>query len=48
MSERKEMADRIIVIMRDHVSKECSSPTSPKYNQYGKEADKALDMINKK
>jgi hypothetical protein len=34
--------------MRDHVSKECSSATSPKYQQYSGEAKKALDLINKK
>ncbi|MDR1403488.1 MAG: tubulin-like doman-containing protein [Tannerellaceae bacterium] len=48
MSERTAMMDRVKLIMRDYVSKECSSATSPKYQQYSGEAKKALDLITKK
>ena len=48
MSERTAMVDNVKVVMRDYVSKECSSPTSPKYRQYSEAAEKALDLINKK
>lgn len=48
MSERTAMMDKVKVVMRDYVSKECSSTTSPKYQQYSGEAKKALDLINKK
>ena len=48
MSERAAMIDKVKVIMRDHVSKECSSASSPKYLQYSGEAKKALDLISKK
>lgn len=48
MSERAAMVDGVKVVMRDYVSKECSGPTSPKYQQYSTEAKKALEMINKK
>jgi len=48
MSERTAMNDNVKVIMRDYVSKECSSATSPKYKQYSEEAKKAMDLINKK
>jgi len=48
MSERTAMTENVKVIMRDYVSKECSSATSPKYKQYGEEAKKALELISKK
>ena len=48
MSERTAMMDNVKAVMRDYVSKECSSATSPKYRQYSEEAKKALDLINKK
>lgn len=48
MSDRAAMAEGVKVVMRDYVSKECSGPTSPKYQQYSAEAKKALEMINKK
>jgi len=48
MSERTAMMDKVKTVMRDYVSKECSSATSPKYQQYSGEAKKAIDLINKK
>lgn len=48
MSERNIMVEKVKTVMRDYVSKECSSPTSPKYQQYSAEAKKALEIINKK
>jgi hypothetical protein len=48
VSERTAMMDKVKAVMRDYVSKECSSATSPKYQQYGGEAQKALDLITKK
>ena len=48
MSDRAAMVEGVKVVMRDYVSKECSSPTSPKYQQYSAEAKKALEIINKK
>jgi hypothetical protein len=48
MSERTAMTDKIKEVMREYVSKECSSSTSPKYQLYSAEAKKALDLINKK
>ena len=48
MSDRAAMVEGVKVVMRDYVSKECSSPTSPKYQQYSAEAKKALELINKK
>ncbi len=46
MSDRAAMVEGVKVVMRDYVSKECSSPTSPKYQQYSAEAKKALELIN--
>ena len=48
MAKRNEYIENVKILMRDVVSKECSSPTSPKYQQFGNEAKKALEMINKK
>jgi len=48
MSERTAMMDNVKAVMRDYVSKECSSATSPKYKQFSEEAKKAIDLINKK
>lgn len=48
MAKRNEYIENVKMLMRDVVSKECSSPTSPKYQQFGNEAKKALEMINKK
>jgi len=42
------MVEKVKVLMRDFVSKECSSPTSPKYTQFGADARKAIEMINTK
>jgi hypothetical protein len=47
VSERTAMMDKVKAVMRDYVSKECSSATSPKYQQYSGEAKKALDLISK-
>ena len=48
IAKRNEYIDNLKMLMRDVVSKECSSPTSPKYQQFGNEAKKALEMIDKK
>ena len=48
VSERNAMVEKVKVLMRDFVSKECSSPTSPKYTQFGADARKAIEMINTK
>ncbi|MBR1792329.1 MAG: hypothetical protein IJ764_01630 [Bacteroidales bacterium] len=48
MAKRGEMAEQVKMVMRDHVAAECSSPTSPKFQQFGNEAKKALDIINKR
>ena len=48
LAKRTEYADKVKLIMRDVISKECSSPNSPKYQQFGNEAKKALEMINRK
>ena len=48
MSQRTEYLENVKTLMRDVISKECSSPTSPKYQQFGNEAKRALEMINKK
>lgn len=48
MAKRNEFVENVKMLMRDVVSKECSSPSSPKYQQFGSEAKKALEMINKK
>ena len=48
MAKRNEYNENVKLLMRDVVSKESSSPTSPKYQQFGNEAKKALEMINKK
>ena len=48
MSDSAALVEGVKVVMRDYVSKECSSPTSPKYQQYSAEAKKALEIINKK
>lgn len=48
MSDRTSMVEGVKVVMRDYVNRECSSPTSPKYQQYSAEAKKALELINKK
>lgn len=48
MAKRNDYIENVKMLMRDVVSKECSSPTSPKYQQFGNEARKALEMINMK
>lgn len=48
MAKRNEFVEKVKLMMRDVVSKECSSTSSPKYQQFGSEAKKALEMINKK
>lgn len=48
IAKRNEFVENIKMLMRDVVSKECSSPSSPKYQQFGNEAKKALELINKK
>lgn len=48
MAERNGYVENVKMLMRDVVSKECSSPSSPKYQQFGNEAKKALEMITKK
>ena len=48
MAKRNKYIEDVKRIMRDVVNKECSSPTSPKYQQFGNEAKKALEMIDKK
>lgn len=48
MSQRAGMADMVKSIMKDYVSKECSSVTSPKYREYSENAKKAIELINKK
>lgn len=41
-SEKKSYCERIVTIMKDHVAKECSSPKSEKYQQYGLAAKSAM------
>lgn len=48
MAKRTEYADSVKLLMRNVVGKECSSPNSTKYQQYGNDARKALELINKK
>jgi len=48
MSEREDMNKKVASIMKDYVVKECSSTSSPKYQQHSAEAKKALELINKK
>ena len=48
MSQRAEMAEGVKNVMKEYVSKECSSSTSPKYREYSDNAKKALELINKK
>ena len=47
-SERDALTQHVNEMMRDVVYKECSSTTSPKFQQQATAAKKALDMINKK
>lgn len=48
VSERTAMVEKVKVLMRDFIAKECSSSTSPKYLQFSGDAKKALEMINTK
>lgn len=48
MTQRTEYADNVKLLMRDVVGKECSSPNSSKYQQYGNDAEKALELINRR
>ena len=48
MAKRTNYAENVKQLMRDVVGKECCSPNSTKYQQYGNDARKALELINKK
>lgn len=48
MAARAQMAEEVKRLMRDVVAKECTSTSSPKYQQFSSEARKAMEMINKK
>jgi hypothetical protein len=47
MSEREALTNDVKTIMRDYVKAECSSPESPKYQEYAGHARKAMEMISK-
>ena len=47
MSDRNAIMEQIKVLMRDYVAKECTSPTSPLYREYGEAAKAALNKIKK-
>jgi hypothetical protein len=47
VSERETLANDVKTIMRDYVKAECSSPESPKYQEYAGHARKAMEMISK-
>ena len=48
MSQRLEMAEGVKNVMKEYVSTECGSETSPKYMEYIENEMKALELINKK
>ena len=48
ISERTEMLQGVKEIMKNVISKECTSTTSSKYQQYSSAAMKAIELINKK
>lgn len=45
VSEKEALANNIINVMKDYVSKECSGPKSPKYIEYGNAAKAAIKKI---
>lgn len=47
MSDRAAIVEQVKVLMRDHVAKESSGPTSPMYREYGDAAKAALEKIKK-
>ena len=47
VSERNELKQAVIALMRDKVGPECGGPNSPKYQEYSKAAMTAMEMIDK-
>lgn len=48
MAKRAEFEQQIGVVMREFVIKECSSTSSPKFQQFSGEAKKAIEILKKR
>lgn len=47
VSERNELKQAVVALMRDKVAVECGGPNSPKYKEYSTAALQAMEMIDK-
>lgn len=47
LAQRNEMLDKVKATMREVVAKECTSTSSPKYQQFANDARKAMEMLKK-